>query len=389
MSGESVLYTVFLIFTGGAAISTLALYARQSVLLAYIALGLLAGPHMLGLISDPTLVAEISKVGIIFLLFLLGLNLEPDELIKLIREATVVTVLSSITFGLCGFSIAMAFDFNPTDSIVIAAAMMFSSTIIGLKLLPTSALHHQRMGEIIISILLLQDIIAVTVLLLVEGLGSNESALTRIAGMLLMLPVLGISAYFISKKVLAWLLQKFDQINEYIFLLTIGWCMGLAELAHAVSLSHEVGAFIAGVTLAANPIARYIAESLKPLRDFFLVMFFFGWGAGFDIGAVPQVLLPACLLAGAMITLKPAIFNLLLRREKEKKRLASEIGVRLGQISEFSLLVAVVALSAEVITERASLLVQTATILTFVFSSYWIVKRYPTPIATDAALRRD
>ncbi len=389
MSGESVLYTIFLIFTGGAIVATLALYARQSVLLAYIALGLLAGPHMLGLISDPSLVDEISRVGIIFLLFLLGLNLEPDELIKLIREATMVTVLSSITFGLCGFVIAMSFQFNPTDSLVIAAAMMFSSTIIGLKLLPTSALHHQRMGEIIISILLLQDIIAVTVLLLVEGLGANESALTRIAGMLVMLPVLGISAYFVSKKVLAWLLQRFDQINEYIFLLTIGWCMGLAELAHVVSLSHEVGAFIAGVTLAANPIARYIAESLKPLRDFFLVMFFFGLGAGFDINAVPQVLLPACLLATTMIILKPAIFNLLLRREKEKKRLASEIGVRLGQISEFSLLVAVVALSAGVITERASMLVQTATILTFVFSSYWIVKRYPTPIATDAALRRD
>ena len=96
MSGESVLYTVFLTFTGGAIVATLALYARQSVLLAYIALGLLAGPHMLGLISDPSLVDEISRVGIIFLLFLLGLNLEPDELIKLIREATMVTVLSSI-----------------------------------------------------------------------------------------------------------------------------------------------------------------------------------------------------------------------------------------------------------------------------------------------------
>ena len=389
MSEESILYTVFLIFTGGAVAATLALYAKQSVLIAYIALGLLAGPHALGLISDPTLIDDIATVGIIFLLFLLGLNLEPAELIKLLREATVVTVLSSITFSLCGFVIAMSFGFNPIDSAVVAAAMMFSSTIIGLKLLPTSALHHQRMGEIIISILLLQDIIAVTVLLLVEGLGTDDSPTLKIAGMLVLLPTISISAYFFSTYALSYLFKKFDQIKEYIFLLTVGWCLGLAELAHLAGLSHEVGAFIAGVTLAANPIARYIAESLKPLRDFFLVMFFFGLGAGFDIARVPQVLLPATILALTMIFLKPFIFNLLLRREKEKKKIAGEIGVRLGQISEFSLLVAIVAMSAGVITERASLLVQTATIISFILSSFWIVRSYPTPIATDDRLRRD
>lgn len=389
MNEASVLFTIFLIFSGGALLATIALYARQSILLAYIALGLAAGPHVFALIPDPELVDNIARIGIIFLLFLLGLNLEPDELIKLLREATIVTVLSSITFALTGFVIAMGFGFNPVDSLVIAAAMMFSSTIIGLKLLPTSALHHQRMGEIIVSILLLQDIIAVTVLLLVEGLGSGSSALPKITMMLLTLPLLSVTAYLVSKKVLSRLFQRFDQINEYMFLLTIGWCMGISELAHAVSLSHEVGAFIAGVTLAANPIARYIAEILKPLRDFFLVMFFFGLGAGFDIISVPQVLLPAVVLAVSMSVMKPLVFNLLLRREKEKKGLAREISIRLGQISEFSLLVAVVALSAGVISDRASLLIQTATIITFIFSSYWIVKYYPTPIATSASLRRD
>ena len=389
MNEESVLYTIFLIFTGGAIVATLALYARQSLLIAYIALGLIAGPHMLGFISDPTLIDDIATIGIIFLLFLLGLNLEPAELVKLLREATVVTILSSLTFSLTGFVIAMGFGFSPVDSIVIAAAMMFSSTIIGLKLLPTSALHHQRMGEIIVSILLLQDIIAVTVLMMIEGLGSEDSSALKIAGLFVLLPLISVAAYFTSKKILSYLFQKFDQITEYIFLLTVGWCIGLAELAHLAGLSHEVGAFIAGVTLAANPIARYIAESLKPLRDFFLVMFFFGLGAGFNIAAVPRVLVPATVLALTMILLKPFIFNLLLRREKEKKKIAGEIGVRLGQISEFSLLVAVVAIGAGVITERASLLVQTATIITFVMSSYWIVRTCPTPIATDDKLRRD
>ncbi len=389
MNGESILYAIFLIFTGAAIVATAALYARQSLLVAYIVVGLLAGPHVSGLISDPALITDIANVGIIFLLFLLGLNLEPDDLKNLLREATVVTLLSSALFALSGFLIASLFGFGAIDSIVIAATMMFSSTIVGLKLLPTSALHHQRMGEIIVSILLLQDMIAVIVLLLLQGFGTDGSAVTEIARVLLLLPLVSAAAYFTSKHVLSRLFLTFDQISEYIFLLTLGWCLGIAELAHAIGLSHEIGAFIAGVSLAANPIARFIAESLKPLRDFFLIMFFFGLGAGFDIFRVSDVILPAAALAIGAIVLKPFVFKRLLQREKEKKKLAGEIGVRLGQISEFSLLVAVAATSTGIITEAASMTIQTATILTFVMSSYWIVMHYPTPIATDEKLRRD
>ena len=389
MSGESILYTIFLIFTGGTVLATVALYARQSLLIAYIALGLIAGPHVTGLVADPALVADIANVGIIFLLFLLGLNLEPDDLKKLLREATVVTLLSSLTFALFGFVISKAFGYSNTDSVVIGAAMMFSSTIVGLKLLPTSALHHQRMGEIIVSILLLQDIIAIVALLLLDQAGHQGLPFFEVLVSLVLLPTIAATAYFISKYLLSELFQKFDQISEYIFLATVGWCLGIAELAHAVGLSHEIGAFIAGVSLAANPIARYIAESLKPLRDFFLIMFFFGLGAGFDISGVGAVILPAASLALAAVIFKPVIFRLLLRREKEKAGMSGEIGVRLGQISEFSLLVAVVAVSAGVISDKASMTVQTATLITFVLSSYWIVMRYPTPIAVDDKLRQD
>ena len=314
---------------------------------------------------------------------------DSDDLKHLLREATIVTLISCFSFALIGFVISMAFGFTPIDSMVIGTAMMFSSTIVGLKLLPTSALHHQRMGEIIVSILLLQDIIAVIALLLLDELGAQSSAIFDVLGMLILLPTIAATAYFISKYVLAKLFQKFDQISEYIFLATVGWCLGIAELAHAVGLSHEIGAFIAGVSLAANPIARFIAESLKPLRDFFLIMFFFGLGAGFDVTAVGGVILPALLLAIAAVTLKPVVFKLLLRREKEKAKMAAEIGVRLGQISEFSLLVAVVAVGSGIISDKASMTIQTATLITFVVSSYWIVMRYPTPIAVDDKLRRD
>jgi len=383
------IYSLFLVFTGAAIAATVALYARQALLIAYILLGALLGPWALNMVSNPELIGDIANIGILFLLFLLGLNLEPQELQKLFKEALFVTAVSSFAFALLGLSVGLLFGFSLQDSLLIGAGMMFSSTIIALKLLPTSALHHQRMGELIVSILLLQDMLAIVVLLGLEGIGNQESLFYETLILMIGLPALVVGAWWFSKYVLTALFLKFDQIPEYLFLWAIGWCLGLAELATIIGLSHEVGAFVAGVTLATSPIARFIAESLKPLRDFFLVLFFFALGAGLNIGALPSVLIPAIILAAISIVAKPWLFRVLLQREQEKAKMASETGARLGQISEFSLLIVVVATELSVMSQRASLLIQSATILSFIGSSFWIVRRYPTPISTDRALHRD
>lgn len=389
MHDTSIITSLFLVFSGAAVIATLALYARQALLVAYILLGVLLGPWALDVISNPTLIADIANVGILFLLFLLGLNLEPKDLKHLFREAIVVTAVSCFLFAIVGLIVGLIAGFNLLDSLLIAAGMMFSSTIIALKLLPTSALHHQRMGELIVSILLLQDMMAIVILLALESLGNQDSLMSETLILVLGLPTLALAAWWVATHVLTRLFLRFDQIPEYLFLVAIGWCMGVAELATVIGLSHEVGAFVAGVTLATSPIARFIAESLKPLRDFFLVLFFFALGAGFNVGALPSVLLPALALAAISVALKPVIFRVLLQREHEKARMAGETGARLGQISEFSLLIVIVATELNIMSERASLLMQSATILSFIASSFWIVRRFPTPISMDRALHRD
>lgn len=389
MHNASIIFSLFLVFSGAAIIATAALFARQALLVAYIVLGMLLGPWVLNIIPNPDLIGDIANVGILFLLFLLGLNLEPAELHKLFREAILVTAASALAFAALGFAVALLFGFSTIDSALIAAGMMFSSTIIALKLLPTSALHHQRMGELIVSILLLQDMLAILVLLGLRALGNQDSLLSETLILLLGLPALAIAAWWVSTHLLVRLFQRFDQIPEYLFLLSIGWCLGIAQLATILGLSHEVGAFIAGVTLATSPIARYIAESLKPLRDFFLVLFFFALGAGFNFGGLPTVAIPALLLAAVALLIKPWVFRRLLLREKEKASMAAETGARLGQISEFSLLIVLVASELNIMSDRASLLMQSATIFSFIASSFWIVRRYPTPIAVDQTLRRD
>ncbi|MCB1875508.1 MAG: cation:proton antiporter [Chromatiales bacterium] len=381
--------TAFLIFTGAALLATLALYARQALPVAYIALGVLLGPWMTGWVSHPHVIDQFAHVGIMFLLFLLGLNLHPQRLVEMLREATVVTVVSALLSALLGVAVAWVFGYRPAEMLVVGAAVMFSSTILGLKLMPTSVLHHRHTGGVIISILLLQDLIAIGVLLLLEGMGSEGVDLRRVVELILALPILGGAAYLAQRFVLLPLFRRFDQIQEYIFLVSIGWCLGMAELAAYGGLSHEIGSFFAGVAIATSPISLFIAESLKPLRDFFLVMFFVSLGASFDLTALPQVWLAGLCLATLVLLLKPVVFSLLLRRVGESGDVPREIGIRLGQASEFSLLIAFLAVESDVIGEQAGYLIQFTTIITFIGSAYWIVLRYPTPIAVSDKLRRD
>jgi len=389
MQHDQVLFSLFLIFSGAAVIATMALFSRQSMLVSYIVLGAVLGPFGLGLVARPELIADISHAGVIFLLFLLGLNLHPQQLLRLLREALMVTLGSSLAFALLGFAIAWLFGMTMFDSLLVAATAMFSSTIIGLKLLPTTQLHHQHTGEVIISILLLQDLIAILILLVLQAAGGDGSLAWELGKVIVMLPVSMVLALAGARFILVPLFERFDTIQEYIFLLAIGWCLGFAELAVAMGLSAEIGAFLAGVALATSPISTFIAESLKPLRDFFLIMFFFALGAGFDLGMVDELVLPALLLAAVMVLVKPQVFRFLLQRTGESKAFSMEIGVRLGQISEFSLLIAMLALQSGLLSERASGLIQLATLMSFILSSYWIMLRYPTPIAVTQRLRRD
>ncbi len=389
MHSESILFSIFLIFGGAALLATVALYLRQAMLVAYLAIGAILGPWGLGLVADADLIADIARIGIIFLLFLLGLNLSPQKLFELLRETTLVTVFCTLIFGGIAGGIALAFGLGAVDSLIVGVCASFSSTIVGLKLLPTTVLHHRHIGEVIISVLLLQDLIAIIAMLVIQGHGgSGEALATDILKGFIALPVLGLIAWAGHRFVIFKLFQKFDRIQEYVFLISIGWCLSLAQLGEFLGLSYEIGAFTAGVAIATSPMALHISVSLKPLRDFFLVLFFFALGAGFDVVAAAGIILPAILIAAVLLIIKPVVFRYLLVSQAETNKLAWETGVRLGQLSEFSLLIVFVARQNQLITPETFYIVQLATIISFIVSVYWIVAKYPTPIAVNDKLRR-
>ncbi|WP_444931234.1 cation:proton antiporter [Microbulbifer sp. SSSA002] len=389
MADSSLFQSFFLIFSGAAIFATLALFGRQPLLVAYIALGVLLGPSGFAVIDNLRLLSDMSSVGIIFLLFLLGLDMQPQALVAVLRKATFVGLVSCTIFLGLGFGLGKLFAFTTIESWVIGMSLMFSSTIIGIKLLPTTVLHHKHLGELMVGLLLFQDFVAIVCLMVLLSDNTGDTQIWQLALSFGSLPLLILFAWLIVKYILLPIFSRFDRFHEYVFLMALGWCMGMAELAEIVGLSREIGAFIGGITLAASRISQYIALSLKPLRDFFLILFFFSLGAQFKLSMVPEIFLPALVTAAAVLIIKPAVFHYLLGNRSEHKVLSWDIGFRLGQISEFSLLIALLAYSQNLIGSAASHLIQATAILTFLVSSYIVVMNFPNPIAIKDELRRD
>ncbi len=386
---HSLFFSFFVIFSGAAILATFSLYTHQPIIVAYVLLGLVAGPSGFQWVSDPELLNEISHIGIVFLLFLLGLDMQPSSLIHVLKKASLVALISSVFFFAIGYFAGQAFHFTANESLIMGAAMMFSSTIIGIKLLPTTVLHHKHMGELMIGLLLIQDMLAIVVLLVIGSSGNQSTTHTSFLLTALALPCLILGAYLIVKWLILPLLEKFDLFHEYLFLMAIGWCLGLAVLAEFLGLSKEIGAFIAGITLATHPVAQFMTDKLKPIRDFFLVLFFFALGASFKIHVLADIWLYALILSVVVIAIKPITFKVLLSQQLERSGMAWDVGFRLGQISEFSLLIVYLALSSNLIGEQAAHVIQATAVLTFILSTYIVIFNYPNPIAPADRLRRD
>ncbi|MGB0765694.1 MAG: cation:proton antiporter, partial [Luminiphilus sp.] len=250
MEIEGITFTFAAIFLGAAVFASIALYTRQPIIIAYIVLGAALGPYGLGMVGNTDLVSDAGHVGIIFLLFLLGLDMQPRALLNSMKSSSWVALASSIIYAGVGFGLATLFGLETLDAAIVGAALMFSSTIIGIKLLPTTVLHHKHLGEVLVALLLVQDLLAIILLVVLQGADPTASVLWTVGRPLLTLPLLAAGCWVAVRFGLIPLIARFDRYHEYIFLLSVGWCLGVAEVAVLLGLSAEVGAFMAGVAVA-------------------------------------------------------------------------------------------------------------------------------------------
>jgi len=386
---EGFIFDLSIILVGAALLSFFAVLLKQPIIIAYILCGVLVGPWGGGWIQHVEFIETISHLGITLLLFLAGLCLHPQKLIRLFKKTTLITLGSCLSSFVLAFLFAFLFQFSILDSLCIGLALMFSSTILVVKLLPTTRLHHEKMGAVCVSVLILEDLLAIAVLAWIRCLGAEQSiALNFIllsAKLCVFIGVLVAFEYYILRRIMT----RVERLHEVLFVLGLAWCFGVASVSNSMGLFYETGAFFAGVVLARHPIALFISEKLKPIRDFFLVLFFFTLGAKLDFLVIKNIVGPALLLTILFVLIKPWVFKKLFILSGEHPAFAKETGIRLGQLSEFSLLIAFLAFELGHISISASQFIQLVTIITFIISSYLVVFMYPTPIGTSEKLIKD
>jgi Kef-type K+ transport system membrane component KefB len=353
---------------------------KQPLILAYILTGVIVGPQFLNLMKHAELVEVFSTLGISILLFIVGLGLSP-KVVRQVGKVALITGLGQILFTTAfGFLIAKAFGYSLTPALYIAIALTFSSTIIILKLLSDKRDLEKLYGRVAIGFLLVQDVAATLILLIVSAFASSESISTVVLMSLLKGFGLTVVLYLVSAYVLPKLGDFFAQSNEFLFLFSVGWGFGMATLFQYVGFSIEIGALIAGVTLSATPYSQEISTRLRPLRDFFIIMFFVVLGSSLVLTNVGPMFVQALLFSLFVLFGNPLIVIILMGMLGYNRKTGFQAGLTVAQISEFSLILVVLGLSVGHVTQEVLSLVTLVGLITIAGSTYMILyseKIYP------------
>lgn len=327
----------------GAGLGLVAKLLRQPVLLGYIAAGAviaaLGWPVGLG---EGGLVPLLGQLGVTLLLFLVGLEL-PIEQLRHMGKVALATGLGQIVFtAAVGYPILLALGFNPVAGLYLAVALAFSSTIIIVKLLSEKKDLQSLYGKVVVGFLLVQDFVAIGMLIILSGLGSGG---TIDWFNLILVVVKGAAlvslALFLSGKILPRIFDWLGESTEMLFVAAIAWCVAVATIVASpvIGFGLEIGGFLAGLALSGAAQHLQIGARIRPLRDFFLTLFFVSLGASVQVGDVTALWLPALVLSVFVLVGNPLIVMVIMGLLGFKKRVSFLASVTVAQISEFSLIV--------------------------------------------------
>ncbi len=367
---ESVFSELSLVIVVTAVVSIIMKLIRQPLILGYILAGLLVGPSALGLIHNTEVFDAFSALGIALLLFIIGLGMNVAELGKLGRVVMTISLASFATITCVGFATASMLGFSKTEALITGLALFFSSTIIIVKLLSDKKEQNRLHGQIAIGVILVEDLIATLALLyLVAGKGGGVEV-SQFVILFAKSIFLAIFLYLCSTKVLPKLSRYMASSQELLFLFAISWGFGIATLFEQAGFSVEIGSLFAGVAMASSPYVQEIAARLKPLRDFFIVLFFITLGERMDIGHVSSAFVPALILSAVVVVLKPLVVTFTTGLMGYTKRVSFKAGINLSQISEFSIVLVLLAVQNEMIGAKLASVITLVAIITIAISTY-------------------
>jgi Kef-type K+ transport system membrane component KefB len=362
----------------GAALCALAARAlKLPSIVAYLIAGLVLGPWT-GWVEVTGSLELISEAGIVLLLFLVGLELSLDK-IKGMGKVVLWAGLGQVTLS-CGggFLLSRALGFSTTESVFLALALTFSSTVVAVKLLEEKQQFNSLHGRIAVGILLFQDLVVILLLTLLNAFDPGVAlewetagvsvlqALGKMAG--LILAVLAISRYLLPKP-FAWIARS----PAGLFIWSLCWCFFVVAAAHGLHLSEETGAFLAGLSLAQLPYNHDLRRRVHPVMNFFIAVFFVSLGVQMDLGAVAQEWNLTLYLALFAIVGKFSIVMFVLARLRFGERTAHFTATTLAQVSEFSFILAAAAVHSGWVPERILAVVGLVGLVTFSISACFII----------------
>ena len=350
---------------------------RVPNIVAYIGAGLLLGPA-LGVLEVTHTIELISEFGIVLLLFLVGLELSLDK----IREVgTTAFVAGGVQMGgtaLGGGLLAGLFGLPIVEAVVVAVAVMFSSTVVVVKLLEKRDDLDAPYGQIAVGVLLVQDLVVVLVLTFVAGLsGPDELAWADVAwglgqafvGMAFLGGLIVVAARYVLPRAIGWI----SEMTDGLFIWSLFWCFLVVLGAEALHLSPELGAFLAGIALAQLPQCHELRHRVHPLMNFFIIVFFVALGLQMKLGAALDQWPLALALTVFVMSIKPLLFFGVLPQLGHDEETSFRAGVSLAQVSEFSLIFGALAVSTGLIDEALLSVLTLVGLLTFGLSAFLLL----------------
>ncbi len=371
---ESLFFELGLVIISAALVGVVSYYLKQPLILAYIAAGVLIGPFGFGLVNDISTIYVIANIGIMLMLFLVGLEMNPDRLKDLGLVAFAVGIGQVVFTGLIGYGLATLFGFSLVQTIYLTVALTFSSTVIAVKIIYDKRDNNALYGQVAIGVLLVQDLIAILALLALTGFtaGSFSFDFMHFGGVLLKGIALSALVILIARKLLGYLYNKIATSHELLILFSLSWCFLVALLSELVGFNIEIGAFIAGVSLASLPYTYEINAKAKVLRDFFITIFFVALGAGLVFSSMGPLVVKFIILSLFVLIGNPIIVMVIMGLLGYDKRTSFFTGLSIANISEFSLIVIAIGLKLGHVNQEIVAMVTLIALLTMTVSSYFM-----------------
>jgi Kef-type K+ transport system membrane component KefB/Trk K+ transport system NAD-binding subunit len=368
---------IALVLLAAALIGAIGAMLRQPLIVSFIAVGVLVGPAGIGLVTAQQEIELLASIGIALLLFVVGLKLDVHTMRALGPVALATGLGQTVITSAVGFAIALALGLQPTAAGYVAVALTFSSTIIVVKLLSDKQEIDALHGRIAVGFLIVQDVLVILAMIGITAAGSAPGAdqsLLQHAAMVLLkgLGFLAVVA-LLSVRVLPALATYVARWPELLVLFGIAWAVVLSAAGEALDLTKEVGAFVAGASLASTPYREAIGSRLVSVRDFLLLFFFIDLGARLDLSLLRATIVPAAVLTLFVLAGKPIIMMGIMGALGYRKRTSFLAGLTAAPISEFSLILTRLGMSVGHITPETVGLITTVGLVTIAVSTYLII----------------